>query len=66
MAIMKPKRVNFAALACLFLLMAAMNVFLQHDYLLATVAVVMAVALFIVHRIRVRRFRQFDQAQTFD
>ena len=63
---MKPRRVNFAGLAGLFLLMSAMNVFVRHDYWIAGTAAALAVALFVVHRIRVRRFKLYDQAQTFD
>jgi hypothetical protein len=53
-------------LAALFLLLSAMNVFVRQDYLFAGVAAVLAIALYILHRIRVRRFKLYDQAQTFD
>ncbi len=59
------KRVNLGALALLMLAVAGMQAINRH-YLMAAVGVGVAVVMFIVHRIRVRRFKQFDQSRTFD
>jgi hypothetical protein len=48
------------------LLISLMQVVEGHDYWLAGAAAILAVVMFVLHRIRVRRFKLYDQAKTFD
>ncbi len=63
--IMKPKRVNLLALACMMLGLAAMQAF-SHHYGTACFGVGVTIFLVIVHLIRQRRFKRYDQMQAFD
>lgn len=53
-------RANFSILGCLFLVGAVVQA-INHNYLLAGASVAVALFMFVVHFIRVRRFRKFDQ-----
>jgi hypothetical protein len=61
---MKPKRVNFLALACMMLGLAAMQAFL-HNYGTAGFGVGVSIFLVIVHLVRRRRLKH-DHMQAFD
>jgi hypothetical protein len=55
-------RVNFLFLAALMLLLAAQK-FLGREYVFAAAFAALAVAMTVVHFIRVRRFKSYDEAQ---
>ena len=58
-------RVNFLPLVALMVLLAGMNA-LQHDFWMAGAFIGLACFLGVVHVIRVRRFKRYDQARNFD
>ncbi len=58
-------RANLLPVAALMLVVAGINAFERH-YWTTTAFVGAAAYLAVVHIIRVRRFKRFDQARTFD
>ena len=59
-------RVNFLALGALMLLLGLTRLFLNHDPWMGGAFVVLAGAFAVLHLIRVRRFKRYDQSRTFD
>jgi len=59
-------RVNFLALAAMILVMGIVRMFLNHDPWMGGAAIVLSIVMAVVHFIRVRRFKRFDQTKTFD
>lgn len=62
-------RFNFMILVWVFAINSVMQLLLLHQYLLGGVSLVMAVVIFLVHRIRVKRFKAYDESRigrTFD
>jgi len=58
-------RVNFLSLVWIMLGLGLLSL-LRRDYWMAGAMVLVAIFLFVVHRIRVRRFKRFDQTRNFD
>jgi len=59
-------RVNFLRVAALVLLMGLTRLFVNHDPWMGSAAIVLSGALLVVHFLRVRRFKRFDDAKTFE
>jgi hypothetical protein len=59
-------RVNLLAVAAIMLLMGMTRMFLNHDPWLGGAGIVLSIVLVVLHFIRVRRFKRYDQARNFD
>ncbi len=59
-------RVNFLALAALMTLLGVIRLWLNHDVWFGVAFLGLAVVMAVLHFIRVRRFKRFDQTGNFD
>jgi hypothetical protein len=59
-------RANFLAVAAIMLLLGLMRLFIQHDPWMGVPTMALGVILGVVHFIRVRRFKRYDEARKFD
>ena len=57
---------NFLALAAIVLLLGLVRLFLNHDQVLGIAAIVLSAVIAVVHFVRVRRFKRYDQARKND